>query len=305
MRIYKTVKGRLKSIGLDSLPTKEVVWMRAISPKESELEKLASISQIPLEEFRESLEEDERPRLVRKKYLELIYNAPHLFDEKILTMSVYFYVIGNLIITIEEEANSVLDRMEKKGKRNAFFLKSPGKFLYYVLDAINDEYLTFIERIARNLETLKRPDKRSRIMDLYHTNITSAYFNQSIIANLEVLNHLRKSHFPTFTVTDRQNFTELYYDKLQILDTEKIQRELIMNMIDIQSIVSTDRLNTTMKRLTALAIIIAIPTLISGIYGMNLPLPYSDSPHAFGVIMGGMLGAIVFAGVLMKHADWL
>ncbi len=305
MYIYKSVKNRLKSVGLNSLRENEVTWIRSISPKENELVKLSEISNIPLDEFQESLEEEERPRLVRKKYIELIYNAPHRFDEKLLTMSIYFYIIGNLIITIEEEPNTVLDRLEKKGKRNSYFLKSAGKFLYTVLDSINDEYLTFIEKIARNLDTLKNPEKQIRILDLYHSNLTSAYFNQSIIANLEVLNQLKKSHHQIFNAQDRENFNELYYDKLQILDTEKIQRELIMNMIDIQSIISTDRLNKTMTRLTALAIIIAIPTLISGIYGMNIPLPLQESSIAFPAVMGGMFVVIIVALGLMRKMEWI
>lgn len=309
MDIVRLEERKIRQVTLDELDTKRLTWIRSVQPTAEELEQLASVSGIPYREFKESMEEEERPRLLVRRYLEFIYRTPHSYEtEGLQTSELYVYIKNNLIITLEQHETNVLNRFKNRCKRNKgkHLFKSQGQFLYHLLDEINDEFLYFIDRIASNVENVRgRGDLGFEASTLYSLNITSAYFNQSIIANLEALNQLRKSHFKAFTQEDRQVFNELYLDKLQILDTEKVQREVIMNLIDIQSIVSTERLNRTMKRLTALALVVAVPTMISGIYGMNIPLPLSDNPYSFLVITGGMIAMVVLLLLVMKRLRWL
>lgn len=309
MNIYKLVKNRIKKIPFGKIDKKGIIWIRSVSPDAEELQHLISVSNIPLEELQETVEEEERPRLFKKNYIELIYAAPHLFKgEGLQTTEIYFYISNNLVITIEEEPNKILDKIEGKCKENLnrFMFESHGQFLFHVLDEINDEFLYRIERIAKNLDAFKVRDLTGMdLRKLFNANMASAYFNQAIIANLEVLNQLKKCHHKAFQAEDRANFNELYIDKLQILDTEKIQRELIMNLINIQSITSTERLNHTMKRLTGLALLIAVPTLVTSMYGMNIPLPFQDWEHSFGIIMGGTV-ILSFALLLFMHKmEWV
>ncbi len=306
---YAIEKNKIVHADLDNLPRRGLVWIRSLESDDEELGWLSKLSRIPLTELKESYEEYERPRLTKKAYIELIYHAPHIFkDEGLQTLEIYFYIIGRLVITIENERNAILDRIEGKCIKNTvrFMFKSPGIFLYHALDEINDNFLSIIDKISSNTEAIKKADLgRMSINELYSKSMTLAYFNQSILANLEVLNQLRKSYYKSFVEMDRKNFAELYFDKLQILDTEKIQRELIMNLIDIQAITSTEKLNMTMKRLTGLALLIAIPTLISSIYGMNINLPFQDHPNSFVFLSGFMIISTAVIMFIMRIFDWL
>jgi magnesium transporter len=93
---------------------------------------------------------------------------------------------------------------------------------------------------------------------------------------------------------------------LQIIDALKIQREIIMNIFNLQSMILSNQMNAFMKKLTALALIIMVPTLISGIYGMNVSnLPFATSSWSFLFVFGFMIlitGTIFFA---FKKQDWL
>ena len=309
MELVRLENRKIRQITIDDLDTHKLTWIRVVQPSAEELERLATVTGIPYQEFKESIEEEERPRLLVKRYLELIYRTPHSYEQEGLqTSDLYVYIKNNLFITLENHRTNILDRFWSRCRRNKakYLFSSHGQFLFNLLDEINDEFLYFIDRIASNVENIQgRGERGFEASTLYSLNITSAYFNQSIIANLEVLNQLRKSHFKAFTQEDRNVFNELYLDKLQILDTEKVQREVIMNLIDIQSIVSTEKLNQTMKRLTALALVIAVPTMISGVYGMNIPLPLSNSAHSFAIITGGMIGIVVALLIIMRRLRWL
>lgn len=309
MKIFSFENNKTNEVTFENISKKGITWIRLVKPTTEELNQVSELTKIPLEELQESIEEDERPRLYTKGYLELIYSAPHDFKEEGLqTQELYIYVRNNQIVTIEQERSKLFEFFQRRcsAKKAKFFMKSQASFLYHVIDKINDEFLAIIDRIAANIETVKKRDlSKVDLTSLYSTNITSAYFNQAILANLEALNQLKKSHFKLFTPQDRTIFNELYLDKLQILDTEKVQRELIMNMIDIQSIMSTERLNETMKRLAAFALIIAVPTLISSIYGMNIKLPLEDNPYAFYILTGVMISLTSAILIAMKKLDWI
>jgi magnesium transporter len=104
--------------------------------------------------------------------------------------------------------------------------------------------------------------------------------------------------------SDREAFADIYFDALQILDTLKIQREMIMNIFNIQSIISSNQMNWFMKKLTALALIIMIPTLISGIYGMNVDnLPFADQGFWFVIVVMFFVTGMLF--FMFKKFDWL
>ncbi|MFW6449817.1 MAG: magnesium transporter CorA family protein [Nanoarchaeota archaeon] len=306
---YTLSNNKIQALNPKELADGKLTWVRSVSPDENEIKKLAEISNIPIHELTESSQEDERPRLTKKRYMELIYSVPHIYKEEGLqTQEIYFYLAKNLVITIENEKTRVLEKIERKCKKNRakFIFKSPGTFLFQALDEINDDFLAFIDKTATTIESTKITDlKKINFVDLYSKSITFAYFNQALVANLEVLNQLKKSHHRTFTSQDRQNFAELYYDKLQILDTEKIQRELIMNLIDIKTISSTEKLNLTIKRLTSLALLIAVPTLISSAYGMNVDLPLQNDPYAFYYLAGIMIIFSLGLFSVMKLYDWI
>ena len=108
-----------------------------------------------------------------------------------------------------------------------------------------------------------------------------------------------------FTPQDKEYFSDLYYDALQVMDTLKVQRDVLTSMFTFQSILSGSRLNKTMKLLTGLTLLIAVPTLIASIYGMNVSLPLAENAHGFLIVLVGMfLLSGIILWVLHKN-EWL
>ncbi|RMF54338.1 hypothetical protein D6745_05465 [Candidatus Woesearchaeota archaeon] len=311
MRAYTLRDEKIIRVGIKNIPKKGLVWIRCTRLDEESVSKLSELSKIPLAELKETFEEDERPKLSVKKYLELIYHVPHKDNGELMTAPLYFYLSENLIITVEKEKSQILNNLEESMKKNRlkFLFKKPcGYFLYYIIDKINDEFLINIDRTTENLDIFKRSSEHTQVnfKQLYELSVTSAFFNRALIANIEVLNSLRKTYFKHLTSSDRELYSELYFDALQILDTEKIQREMISNIFNLESIMSQNRLNLLIKRLTSIALIIMIPTLITGIYGMNVRnMPLADSEAGFFMIMSFMFLITVFLAVLFKVLDWI
>ncbi len=312
MEIFSLVGKEVKQLAsLKDIDKTKQTWIRVLDMNEDLLTELSSFATIPLDEFKEFFEYEEHSRLEQGRFLELVYQAPFTEKGEITTSPVNMFIINNLFITVEKEKNASLEKISsflKTKKLKFLFKQSIGEFLYYFLDKINDQFLTTIDKIANLADILESREgdvSTQQLMKLYNYNVTLTHFNQAIMANVEVLIGLKKSYFKKFTKDDLELFSDLYYDKLHILDTEKIQREVISNLFNFQTVVSTHKLNHFMKRLTSLALVIMVPTFITSLFGMNVKLPFAGSEYGFFILLGIMIVIALFLLLIFKLTDWI
>lgn len=292
--------------------THKLTWVRLVDPNDQELEEFAKVSEIPLEELKDIVEDPERSRIdYEGKYIEIIYQVPYLEKDEYTTSSVAIFIYKKLIITLERTELKYLSKAAKLLSQNKFkslLKRTPGQFIEYILDKTNDEFLIAVEKIGATTKkiprNLEREDEK-QLYSLYESNTKLTYFNNALIANQEVLNSLRKTHLKVFSKTDKEYFSDLYYDALQTMDTLKVQRDVVTSMFTFQSILSGTRLNKTMKLLTGLTLLIAVPTLIASIYGMNVALPFAENAHGFTIIIVGMFALSGIILWILHKNEWL
>ena len=109
------------------------VWIRCINPTEEEIIWLSKITGAPEAEFRETMEEEERPKLETGKYMEIIYSSPHQKGDEIATVPLYFYVNRNILLTIEKREILTLRNLVKLVRHNKgkfLFKRSLGHFIF-------------------------------------------------------------------------------------------------------------------------------------------------------------------------------
>jgi magnesium transporter len=277
--------------------SRKLAWIRIVDLDEAKINLLSEHLKIPVEELRETLEEEERPKVSLNKYLEIIYRAPYVLDDELETLPIYLYLFNDKLVTVEKKPLKIIEDISQRMKaKNAKFLFKKGLsyFVYYIIDKINDDFLSRIDKIASKIDIYENFSKKemtvSDVEKVYDQSVVLSFFNQALIANLEVLNTMKKSFFKMIPRKDNKLFEEAYFDVLQIIDTEKIQRESVSNLINVHSIITSTRLNEFMKRLTIIALIMAIPTMISGIYGMNfVNIPLKDHPYGFYITTIGIM----------------
>ncbi len=310
---FTLVEDDVKKIEIDEIRQgHKTVWVRAILPDESEVNLLTELTNAPVEEFKEFLEQDERPRLHVSRYLQIIFRSPITDNGDVRTVPVNIFINKNLIVTVEKEHISSLNKIEDlvNARKSRYLFKfNSCYFLYHIIDKINDEFLQNIDKISDSIDLFQSKGfslSKENVEKIYEKSVTLTVFNQALISNIEVLNTLRKAYFKFLSDKNREQFNDLYYNALQVLDTEKIQRDVIANLFNLQAIISTSKLNNLIKRLTAITLIFMIPAAISGIYGMNFEhIPFSGSQHGFVIVTGIIVLIAALAFVLFKIGDWL
>lgn len=277
--------------------SRKLAWIRIVDLDEEKINLLSEHLKIPNSELRETLEEEERPKVSLTRYIEIIYRAPYVVDDELETLPIYFYLFNDKLVTVEKKPLKIITDISTNmltNKSKFLFKKGLSYFIYYIIDKINDDFLARIDKIGSKIDIYENFSKKEMtvkdVEKIYDQSVSLSFFNQALIANLEVLNTLKKSFSKLIPKTDNKLFEEAYFDVLQIIDTEKIQRESVSSLINVHSIITSTRLNEFMKRLTIIALIMAVPTMLSGVYGMNfLHIPFKDHPYGFYITTAGIL----------------
>lgn len=104
---------------------------------------------------------------------------------------------------------------------------------------------------------------------------------------------------------DVELMEDLMIANSQLVDSARSVLKTIQNVRGATEAILTNNLNTTIKTLTVLTILLTIPTIIASLYGMNVPLPLMQSPLAFWVVLGFILIVVTSVVFIFKRYKWL
>jgi magnesium transporter len=318
IKSYTLKNTRVENIELDRINSKTMTLVHCFNPGPEEKEQIIKLLKITKEEFNEYIEdlkEDARPRIEHEQnFIFMLYKAPWYENkEEILTTPVAFFIKDNMLLILHDDPvktiTKIMNAIENK-KASFLFKKGVGFMLYKFLDSINDEFLLITDKISDTSDLLKEKATKElteknieRIDDM---NTTLIYFNRAILGNGEVITFLKKGYFRPFKKYDKELFHDLYIDVIQLIDTLKIQREVIHSFFNFQNAIASQRLNEFMKRVTVLALLIMVPTFISGLYGMNFKyIPLQNHPLGFFITIILMLVILVFLIIFLRRNKWL
>ena len=131
-----------------------------------------------------------------------------------------------------------------------------------------------------------------------------AYFNRSLRSNNYVIQKLAKRKLFKASEEDEELIEDVLDETKQAIETTKIYDRIVIDTANTFSTIISNEVNRAVKTLTSITIILMIPTLVASIYGMNIPLPYQNSEHAF-LIVTGILIISSFLGILYFYRSKL
>ncbi|MEY3784442.1 MAG: hypothetical protein RLZZ230_764 [Candidatus Parcubacteria bacterium] len=103
---------------------------------------------------------------------------------------------------------------------------------------------------------------------------------------------------------DKEQVEDLRIDNMQVVDSARTLLKTIQNVRSATEAILTNNLNNRIKTLTVLTILLTIPTIVSSLFGMNVPVPMSNSVYGFGVVIIIVLITVTIAVQYFKKNDW-
>ncbi|HUC20835.1 MAG TPA: CorA family divalent cation transporter, partial [Candidatus Polarisedimenticolaceae bacterium] len=136
-------------------------------------------------------------------------------------------------------------------------------------------------------------------------DVLNDYLSELLPTNTMLTNLLAGKHNLSFYEEDRDLIEDLVLGTRQSIEASKSNLRTIVNIREAYSNIMTNNLNRQIKLLTSLTIILMIPNVIVGFFGMNVPIPLSAFPWAFPLILLTTLGLCSYLVWLFNRRGWL
>ncbi len=185
-----------------------------------------------------------------------------------------------------------------------------GEILYTLFDAAVDSYFPTLDAMAERMDDL---EDRVLAGDGGSDNLAEMLALKRELLDLrrvlapmrEVANTLLRRDLPLVNSAAAPYYQDVYDHLVRLLEQLDLNRDLLASVMDARLTVTSNALNSVMKRLTAITVVLMAPTLIAGIYGMNFDhMPELSWPLGYPFALGLM--AVVMAGALIifKLRNW-
>ena len=288
-------------------------WIQLTDPSLDELELISNRFEIDIADVRAAMDADESSRVdIEDDYTLILVDIPIIEirnDQKAYTaIPLGILLLDDYIITICAEETPVLQYFINSTVRE-FSTKKQMRFVYQILYRtcmVYQLYLRTIDSKRTEIEERAQEDvKEEDLVTLHELESNLVYFATSLRANGAVIDRLsrysRVRQFPE----DKDLLDDVKVENGQAIEMTIIYRDIIHGTRELISTVINNRLNNVMKALTAITLVMAIPTIISGIYGMNVSgkwMPLSATPYGFYIICGIIsLMCIIALGIMKKR----
>ncbi|MBN1320876.1 MAG: magnesium transporter CorA family protein [Thermoleophilia bacterium] len=278
-------------------------WIDLVSPTEEELERVSRELQIPLDLLVGPLDEEEKSRIdVEDGLTHVIVDIPVLVREEeqrgYETIPLGMLIHPDYFITTCLRPNPILGEFERGTvKGYATFWKT--RFMLQVLQRVSAFYLRYLSRIDRETDKVERElrasMKNAEIFDLLSLQKSLVYFTTSLRSNEAVLQKLPRTKTIKMYEEDEDLLEDVIIENKQASEMAKIYTDILTGMMDAFTSVISNNLNRVMKLLTSLTIILAIPTIVASLFGMNVNLPFENYSHAFAITI---VIAVVISAVI-------
>lgn len=217
---------------------------------------------------------------------------------------------ADYVVTIHEGALSPLNDLHARWLRSPELMKSGAAYLLYeILDEVLDDYFPLLDEMDERIDEFE-----TRLFQDFEENLSV-----DIFALKRHLVQIRRVAGPTRDLVNvllRHDadsggkhfayFQDLYDHSARIVDNVDTFRELLAGALDAYLALASNRMNAVMKTLTSASIILLIPTLIAGIYGMNFEwMPELHDHYGYPMALGAMMLIMLALYAMFKRKNWL
>ncbi|HVK46472.1 MAG TPA: magnesium transporter CorA family protein [Pseudobacter sp.] len=266
-------------------------WVNILPPlKQEEFSDLAEALDIPLDFLTDSLDIDERTRYEEDDNVKLIViktptenNSFNDSDAYYITIPISIILTHNQIVTVNSFENGAIKKF-----LHTFQNRHPDNRKMMVLKIFEKIIQTYMENLKeinqrRNQveQQLYAANRNEELLQLMRIQKSMVYFVTALRSNEMLLMKIERTNFLALNETEKEFLQDLIVDNSQALEMANIYTNILSSTLDAFASIIANNQNQVLKRLAVITIVLTVPVLVASIYGMNVPIPYSNSPFAF------------------------
>lgn len=289
---------------------KKGCWINLENPTEQEIQDVCEKVNIEQDFIRYALDYEEKPRIDEedKDNTKLFIIDVPTVKKTENEVSYYTIPLGMIVvrddifITVSLERTQIVEKF-KKGKYKNFLTFKKSRFILQILYENAAHYLVYLKKLNKESEiaeiVLKKSMKNKELLKLLSIQKSLVYFETSLKANELVMEKTLRGKIIKLYEDDEDILEDAIIENRQAMEMSQIYADILKGTMDAYGSIISNNLNSVMKFLTAITIFLAVPTMISGFWGMNVPVPFTENSIGFWIIL---LISIIITGIV---AIWL
>lgn len=271
-------------------------WINLINPSENEIKKVCESIQIQEDFIRDALDYEEKARIDQEEddnTTLFIVDVPIIEKNEendiYTTMPLGMIVVrDDYFITVSLKRNKIIEEFEKRKIKN-FQTYKKTRFIFQILYLNSSYYLHYLKQINKETEIaeyiLKNSMKNKELLKLLSLEKGLVYFTTSLKSNEIVMEKTMRGKIIKLYEDDEDILEDAITENRQAIEMAQIYSNILNGTMDAYASIISNNLNGVMKFLTSITIVLAVPTMISSFWGMNVGLPFQDSPIGFVVMI--------------------
>jgi magnesium transporter len=290
----------------------EFVWLGLRDPSDEELERARrafDLNPLAVEDARHA---HQRPKLEDYDGSVFIVLRPARYDDETESVEfgeIHLFLARRYAIAIRRGEASELRPARMRLERSELLRHGPGAVAWAVLDKVVDDYEPVVEGIDTDIQEVEQDvfargdDSTQRIYFLKREVIE---FHRAAAPLLPPLEALERGAFPQVDEELRRYFRDIADHARRVDERVNSQRELLTSILEANLALLSVRQNEVVRAISAWAAIIAVPTFLASIWGMNfVHMPELDQTWGYPMALGVMAVAVLLLHRFFRRIEWL
>lgn len=287
-------------------------WIHLEAPTHEEIENISRKLAIPADFLKDALDEEEVSRIDREDDARLIIvDYPYVeYDERdkihvYQTRPIGMVITSDYVITVCGEHTPIIDFFTSKRVRE-FYTYKHTRFALQFLSVISSFYIRYLMQIDRLMieieEQLRASMHNKEIYRLMALEKSLVYFSTSLRSGQMILRKIKTGYYLATYTDDQDLLDDVIVEVAQAIEMTEVYSNILGNMMHAFGSIISNNLNIVMKKLTSITVLISLPTLITGFYGMNFSwLPLAENAFGTIIISFSMLVIVVVLAILFRR----
>ncbi len=290
-----------------------LVWVALRDPDASALEEMRRQFGLHPLAVEDAQHGDQRPKV--EEYGDSIFAVLRTIEpqgSELRVGEVDVFTGPNYVLSVRNNTERGFQEVRSRCEREPELLRlGSGYVLYALIDAVVDRYFPVLQQIEDELEIIEEQvfsnnSPRMNFESLYVLKRKLMLIKHSISPLLESMTNLSGARLPVLCAGLRDHFRDIYDHLLRLNQTADSVRDMVATATSVNLAMINLQENETMKRLAAYAALVAVPTMIAGIYGMNFThMPELGWRYGYPAIMAVMAALDGYLFYRLRKARWL
>jgi len=289
------------------------VWVAMKDPGPGELASLQhefDLHELAIEDARHG---HQRPKI--EEYGDSLFCVLHNIEvagNELKVGEVDLFIGRNYVLSVRTQAEPGFAAVRARCEREPELLKYGSGFVFYALmDAVVDRYFPALDALETELELVEERifagrSARANVEALYALKQKLTTLQHAVLPLLEAVGKLYGGRVPQICAGMQEYYRDVYDHLVRLNQSINGLRDNVITAISVNLSMITVQENETTKRLAACAALVAIPTMIAGIYGMNFRhMPELDWSLGYPVTVGAMAVIDLVLFWRFRKAGWL